>query len=463
MRPVVKNRIGVMSPQGFLDGTNTVTLVSIDDLHHIKSLKIDMLLFSLKGVIFFNKNGLDLLVKVLMNVREDKKINVGFCDFDRKKYEAIMKFYSTNLTFSLFKNQKVAELFVANNKDQGHEVLLYSDDPSQRANMAIELFNRGVNPIVAQSKKEFNEKKSHPDHYYAIIENTSLGQFNQNIASRVSGNAIIYTLIDFLDAELAQQFNIVYHNNSLHVGFRLFIFDAFNVVSMNVHGLNFFTKLATSGAEYNATLCIVGMDFNRIPKQFKEDLEDAGIMFFEEMENILGDKELLHELGGSSAAMVKKRSLTKVIVNQLPRFIDATVSTMEMMTNSNAKKTSIDMRLLKIEQQDDKIASSIGFYGDIDGMVILVFPTQIAKKACELIIGEDTDDMELILDALAELANIVAGKVKALLKDYKIDVNITLPRTYEDIDDLMNVAASLKGVQVNLSFENDEFTFFLTR
>ena len=36
----------------------------------------------------------------------------------------------------------------------------------------------------------------------------------------------------------------------------------------------------------------------------------------------------------------------------------------------------------------DKIASSIGFYGDIDGMVILIFPKDIAKKACELLIGE---------------------------------------------------------------------------
>ncbi|MEA1916370.1 MAG: chemotaxis protein CheX [Campylobacterota bacterium] len=463
MRPSVKNGIALLSPQGFLDGTNTLSLITMDDLAYIKSLKVDMLLVSLKSVIFFNGNGLGIFIKVLDSVREENKIIVGFCDYDKKKYDAILKFYGHNLTFSLFRTLKIAQLFTPSNKDAGHEILLYSDDQSQRANMAIELFNRGHKPIVSQSKKEFAQKKSTPDHYYAIIEDSSLGQFNQSIASRVSGNAVIYTLMDFLDAELSTQFDIIYHTNSLNVGFRLFIFDAFNVISMNVHGLNFFTRLASSGAEYNATLCIVGMDFTKIPVKFKEDLEDSGIMFFDTMEQILNDKELLNELGGSTSTAIKKRLLTKVIVNQLPRFIDATVSTMEMMTNSQAKKTSVNMNMLKVEETTDKIASSIGFYGDIDGMVILIFPKKIAKKACELIIGEETDDMEYILDALAELGNIVAGKVKSLLKDNRIDVNITLPRTYENIDDLMGVVGSLKGVQVNLSFQEDEFVFFLTR
>jgi CheY-specific phosphatase CheX len=330
--------------------------------------------------------------------------------------------------------------------------------------LAIELHDNGHNPIVAQTQEEFLKKAEAKDAYDVIIEDTFLGQMGQKVATRVTGNAIIYTVSSFLDAEIGNTFNIAYHNNSLNVGFRLFIFDAYKVVSMNIHALNFFSKLASSAAEYNATICFVGMSFEKIPISFKETLEDSGVMFFEQMDDILQNKELLEELGASSAATVKnKRALNKILVTKLPNFIDATVATIEMMTNSKAIKDAAKVDQIEITDKSDKIASSIGFYGDIDGMVMLVFPLGIAKKACELLIGENTDDKEMILDTLAELVNIVGGKVKTLLADEHISVDITLPRTYHDVDGLLEVAQGKKGVQVDLSFDNDKFLFFLTR
>jgi CheY-specific phosphatase CheX len=233
---------------------------------------------------------------------------------------------------------------------------------------------------------------------------------------------------------------------------------------MNIHALNFFSRLASSAAEYNATICFVGMTFEKTPKIFKENLEDSGIMFYAQMDNILQNKELLKELGGSSAANVKnKRMINKKIVTELPRFIDATIATIEMMTNSKAVKQSAQVQNIEITDKTDRIASSIGYYGDIDGMVILIFPKEIAKKACELLIGEKTDDMEMILDTLAELVNIVGGKIKTLLSDEGLSINITLPRTYHDVDSLLEVIEDRKGVQVDLSFDDDKFLFFLTR
>lgn len=464
MRAAVKNRIGILTPQGFIDGINAPNFLTLDDLRATEQLNIDLLLISLKKVIFFNRNGLDIFVKALTSLRTKMQIAVGFCDYDHKKYDAIMKFYGNKVSFSLFRTQKIAELFVASNKNDSHDVLLYNEDPSQRSAMAIELFDFGHNPVIAQSREEFNEKKQNKDAYYAIIDDTQLGQVGQNMATRITGNAIIYTLSNFLDAEIADKFNITYHNNSLNVGFRLFIFDATKVISMNIHALNFFTRLSASAAEYNATICFVGLTFEKTPESFKNDLEDAGIMFFGAMDDILQDKEMLAELGASSAAVGKnKRALNKVIVNELPRFIDATVTTIEMMTNAKAAKESVQIQPLDITQQEDKIASSIGFYGDIDGMIILVFPKAIAKKSCELLIGETTDDPEEILDALAEFVNIIGGRLKTLLAEKKVNVDITLPRTYQNITDLLEVIQTKRGVQVNLSFDRDRFIFFLTR
>ena len=464
MKAIVKNNIGLFTPQGFLDGNNTNSLLSIDDIEITSKLKVEMILVSLKRVIFFNKNGLDTFIKLFTSVRKNNHATVGFCDYDHIKYKAIKTFYKDDINFSLFRTVEIAYLFTSSFKNQSKNILLYSHDKSQRTAMAIELHDNGHNPIVAKNQEDFNDKSQKKEAYDFIIENTYLGQMGQKIATRVTGNAIIYTVSSFLDVEITDKFNIEYHQNSLNVGFRLFIFDAYKVISMNVHALNFFSKLASSAAEYNATICFVGMVFEKTPIAFKENMEDSGILFYNQMDDILQNKELLKELGASSAANIKtKRNLNKETVTELPRFIDATVLTIEMMTNSKAIKQSAKVENISIEDKKDKIASSIGYYGDIDGMVVLIFPTQIAKKASELLIGENTDDPELILDTLAELVNIVGGKIKTLLSDENISVDITLPRTYHDVDSLLEVIEGRKGVQVDLSFDNDKFLFFLTR
>lgn len=464
MRALVKNGIGLFSPQGFLDGDNTSTFLSLEDIEATVELNVDMVLVSLKKVIFFNKNGLDVFVKLFSKVKQSKSITVGFCDLDHKKYVAITKFYAENTNFSIFNTFATASLFSSSFKNQNKNVLLFSEDKSQRTAMAIELHDAGHNPVVCQTMEEFQEKSSNKSAYDNIIKDTYLGQMGQKVATRVTGNAIIYTISAFLDTEIGNTFNIAYHKNSLNVGFRLFIFDAYKVVSMNIHALNFFTRLATSAAEYNATICFVGLDSTKVQDSFQENMEDAGIIFYAQMEDILGNKKLLEELGASSAANIQnKRTLNKAIVTKLPDFIDATVATIEMMTNSEAAKEAVEVNKIDIKETEGKIASSIGFYGDIDGMVVLVFPKEIAKKACELLIGENTDDIEMILDTLAELVNIVGGKVKSLLGDHGVSVNITLPRTYHSIDGLLEVAQDKKGVQVDLVFDNEKFLFFLTR
>ena len=464
MRAVVKDGIGIFYPQGFLDGNNAPSYLTVDDINATEQLKVDMLLVSLKKVIFFNLNGLEVFVKLLLRIRAKNHITVGICDYDQKKYETIITYYKDNLSFSLFRTSKIAELFSSSFSVKDKTVLLYSSDPSQRSALAIELYDHGHNPIIAQTKEEFDEKAMHEDTYYAIIENTQLGLMGQKVATRVTGNAIIYTVSGFLDAEIGNSFNIAYHTNSLNVGFRLFIFDAYKVISMNVHAVNFLAKLASSAAEYNATICFVGMTFEKTPIAFKNELEDSGLMFFDNMDDILKDKELLEELGGSSIAAAKnKRALTKTIVQELPTFIDATVATIEMMTNAKAVKKSANMQTLAIENIQEKMASSIGFYGDMDGMIILIFPKEVAKKSCALLIGEETDDINQILDALAEFVNIIGGRTKTLLSEKKINVDITLPRTYATAESLLEVASSKKGVQVDMSFNDDNFTFFLTR
>ena len=465
MRAVVKDGIAVFYPQGFLDGNSAESMLSIDDIKATENLKTDLVLVSLKKVIFFNKNGLEIFVRMLIKVRKANQARIGFCDYDIKKFNSIMNFFKEDLSFSLFNTLETASLFASSFKNKQKNVLIYSENKSQRSVMAIDLHNYGHNPIITQTKNEFDEKKKNSNSYDVIIENTHMGSMESGtISTRVSGNAIIYNLSSFLDAGITNSFNIHYHNNSLKAGFRLFIFEAYQVVNMNVHAVNFFSKLASSSAEYNATICFVGLSTEKTTTKFHETLEDSGIMFFEQLDTLLDDKKLLAELGASTATNIKdKRSLNKAIITQLPNFIEATVDTIKMMTNAEAKKESASIYTIKIQETENKIASSIGFYGDIDGMIILIFPKSIAKKACELLIGEETDDKELIMDSLGEFVNIIGGKIKTLLADNNIRIKITLPRTYDEVSELLTVADNRKGVQVDLTFDDDHFSFFLTR
>jgi len=214
MRAVVKGQLGVFTPQGFLDGNNAPALFTLEDIKATNALNVKMLLVSLKKVVFFNKNGLHSILNVLLKFRNQMHISIGFCDYDTNKYETILAFYKGELNFSLFRSQKIAELFVTSMKENSKNILVYHDDPSQRSSMAIELFEHGHNPIVAQSKKEFEEKKRNKDQFYAIVENSFLGLFGGQVATRVTGNAIINTLGTYLDAEIGNSFNITYHTNS---------------------------------------------------------------------------------------------------------------------------------------------------------------------------------------------------------------------------------------------------------
>ena len=102
MRPVGKGRIAVFHPQGFLDGNNAPSFLTVEDIRATEALNVDMLLVSLKKVIFFNKNGLDVFIRLLLDIRNKNHITVGLCDYDHTKFKTINAFYGGNLNFSLF-------------------------------------------------------------------------------------------------------------------------------------------------------------------------------------------------------------------------------------------------------------------------------------------------------------------------------------------------------------------------
>jgi CheY-specific phosphatase CheX/anti-anti-sigma regulatory factor len=380
------------------------------------------------------------------------------------QYETIRRFYEKNLLFSLYKTFRVATLFTT--PSVGNEsILVWNENYEQRNLQGIELFEMGYNPVVAHRKKDFIDHLKRENAYEEIVEDTYIGSVGIVPFARVSGSAVIYTLQGYLDATIEQQFDYIYHNKAIRTGFKLFIFDMKNIVSMNVKVLDFFERLVKDTTQIGGTICIVNLEEISSLRKIREELEEMNIQLFKNLEEILNNKELMIELGG----VVKDdkehhKALTKNLINHLPSFINATVTTLEMMVAIKAVKADrIKIKELELKDKKQKIASSIGFYGDLEGIIILVFPIELAKKSCSTMIGEEITSMGEVLDSLAEFVNIIAGRVKTYLEDQKIGVSITLPRTYASIDELFETLTMHKGVQVDLNFNQETFTFFLTR
>ena len=463
MRPIVKKqRIALFAPQGFLDGISAMQVITIQDMQTTMSLNVSMILVSLKKVVFFNKNGITSLLDIMQKMHKEMNVTIGFCDYNEDQYKAFFKFFDDQVPFSLFKTIDIALLFAGGEEAKGEEnVLVYHEDSTQRSMQAIEIFDRGYNPVVVQNKEEYLKRLEDKDKFKHIVHMTYLGWMSNRIAARTKGNCVIYYLKGFLDGSISEQFDIVYHQNCLKVGFQLFMFDATRVSSLNIHATNFFSKLSTAGAEYGALIAIVGLDMEKAPKRFLQELEDAGIMFFENETEFFTDKTVLSMTGGGGGISKKdKNKLTKALVSKLPIFVDATIGTLQMMTNMAVVKEGMNIQPYEPKLKD-AMASSIAFYGDVDGMITLIMSKELVKNACKLLIGEESDDQEVLEDALGELVNIVAGKSKSMLQDKGVNVTITLPRSYESTEELKNTLGDIQGVQVNFSFDHYPFTFYL--
>jgi CheY-specific phosphatase CheX len=463
MRPVVKKRrIALFTPQGFLDGISAMQIITIQDMQTTMSLNVSMVLVSLKKVVFFNKNGITSLLDIMQKMHKEMNVTIGFCDYNEEQYRTFFKFFDDQVPFSLFKTIDIALIFAGGEESKDEEsVLVYNEDSTQRSMQAIEIYDRGYNPVVVQNEKEYYKRLEDRGKFKHVVHMTYLGWMSNKIAARTKGNCVIYYLKGFLDGTISEQFDIVYHQNCLKVGFQLFMFDATRVSSLNIHATNFFSKLSTAGAEYGALISIVGLDMEKTPKRFVQELEDAGIMFFEKETEFFTDKTVLSMSSGGGGAVKKdKGKLTKTLVSQLPTFMDATIGTLQMMTNMIVVKEGMSVQSYEPKLKD-AMASSIAFYGDIDGMITLVMSKELVKSACKLLIGEESDDNEVLDDALGELVNIVAGKSKSMLQEKGISVTITLPRSYRSIKELKNTLSEIKGIQVNFTFDQYPFTFYL--
>lgn len=108
-------------------------------------------------------------------------------------------------------------------------------------------------------------------------------------------------------------------------------------------------------------------------------------------------------------------------------FIASTLNALEMMAGIKATR---GQPFLKGEfNAFADISGIIGLAGEISGAVVLSFPSNLARKIYEAMVGESAPDgdMGAMADVVGELANMVAGGAKGALSEKGMGYRISVP------------------------------------
>ena len=452
----------LLKPQGFLDGNNINLIITVADMKLFEQKKIKSVEVIFTNVLSINLNAARFLNDVFEHFYKND-IECFIVNANKNIRDIFLRL--NDRFFNIIESEEVAEIFCQESDGSFEKpIYLYSDDVENKNMILYYLIKKGYSPIVLNSRKELEEKKElSPDAIF--IEKSVVSKISNRVVSFTKDNMVFFYLDGFLDAEFTKNFDIEYFRRSLIIGFRVFVFDCEYVKSLNIHAVRYLAKLAVESAEYGALLCVVGLNTKEINKNLLVDMEDAGYLFFKNIKEFNQSEEVKEALEYVASVRQKnKKVITKEAVNLLPYFVNATIESVELMTGIQAKKEKPAITELKFNYKENNyIASSVGFYGDLDGVLVLVFSENLTKKVAKILLGEDIDNKEELNDVVGEFANIIVGNVKANISKQSKRIDLTLPRVFGDIENLLNLVKEKKGAEVKFYFEDEEFYFFLTR
>lgn len=104
-------------------------------------------------------------------------------------------------------------------------------------------------------------------------------------------------------------------------------------------------------------------------------------------------------------------------------FVLAITSVFETMVHTKVRVGKPALRTDTKSVSD--VSGVIGLSGDATGSVVLAFPMDVACKAASAFAGSPIDQSSPdFADAIGELANMVAGKAKALMNGSRISISL---------------------------------------
>lgn len=113
-------------------------------------------------------------------------------------------------------------------------------------------------------------------------------------------------------------------------------------------------------------------------------------------------------------------------VEYINPFIESTLSSLEMMAQITAEREGLGLKENFITTYD--ISSIIAMTGEVNGSVILSFPSKVACKIAARMLMEEKSSLDRdVEDAIGEIGNIIVGNARRQLMSTGYKLNISIP------------------------------------
>jgi CheY-specific phosphatase CheX len=161
----------------------------------------------------------------------------------------------------------------------------------------------------------------------------------------------------------------------------------------------------------------------------------------------------------------KTLGLSKILIANLPVFMDTAVETLISYTGLEAQKSSHAVKRFDIDTTTNIICAVMRFKGELEGSFVLIFPKDTAIIAMESILGEkvNENDLETIMDGVGELCNTITGSTKTILLNKKIKILFDLPKKYTSLKTTLNDIGNNNGIWIDMQLSGKPFYMFLTK
>lgn len=463
MKASVLGAIALFSPKGFLDHQNAQHQITLQDIHDVTgNPAIHYVLISVSQIFHFNPRGLQVLVNILREIRNRSGVEIGFCDyFEHKRYEMLQQQIGGSSDLHFFETLKIAQLLMGQlSESTSGTILLYEKEKGYTDRIAMSLRRMGYRTETEPFLEKFQQKRFETKHYALAIECSSFGGQNDQIIRHKHGRFVIYDFGNAIDSESMDTFNWGYHRQLLAIGFRFYILNASQVRSINTYGIQLITNLASEAMDHGAVVFVTGLFSGALSYVMRQQLEQAGIVFYEEVQDVIEDEALLSSICAFEGSGWKRSLLpdkiNKQTLRMAPLLTSAVSKTLATIVNQPVRYGKVKLGPLGFNNNliEEYAACAIGFQHAWQFEIFIVLHAKTAEEAKKILLGNNANDRSALSDTLVELLTIIGQKVRISLSQKGHQVVTTPPKSYESIREADSITRYKKGMVINMNIDD---------
>lgn len=472
MRKKNHGDITILYPTGFLDKYNAREIFNFDLFDAITSPK---LLINFQEVAYLNFNVITH-IDATMRGYSERFAQVCLCALRGPFMKGIMEHEFVS-AISVYPSENESLIIMQESAvDEVKNILITSTDAYAANSIALDLKSKGYQVILQEDAKNGPHASGEDAPKYDLtISDISLS-LGEGAVQYIYRNGVIFLYIaeGVLDATAKEKIDFQFIVENIKIGHKHIVLNFSKVIHINTNGFNHLKWVCENVEKSGGHLCLV-----QCPEAVRRVIENIDpfiqLQFFKTEEMAISfRKTYALQVGEKETEVVYDQNRNNIralmaspkCTDYLNSFIYGTVNTLKAITNIDfvkGKPIISQNRRDLLDVVNGRKLVAIGFHGDISGMILLAIAQKTAHHVTQQFVGGTVPVAEFD-DALMEVLNIVAGKIKkhAYESPSRIRFRITLPHilTEEVFRDSYNISMTIRLPFTSTSMGNMDICVF---